>query len=199
MNIYIYKDIIIEIALHMEDFINLSLTCKKYHSYIIENKDFWRRKILKDHNFLQLDNSKLKQTYILLNNIRKDPQYHYRKSVRKNNYEIQNYLKETYNVQFPYIGIIDENNENYFSVLDVVNLEKLKTIPNNILSLKSQGELSLYVHSQAMGIPYIKDTDYMINCMKEKLKSLDLIYKIGSPVFQNKRIKRKMIINLNKF
>ena len=179
---YLYKDIIIEIALHMKDFINLSLCCKKYHSYIMENKDFWRRKILKDYNYMELDNSKLKKTFVSLNIISDDPQYYYRKSIRKHDKETQKLIENVFKVKFPYIGIISED-ENYFTVLDIINLENERTVPNNILSLDNQGELSLFVHSSAMGISYINNSkEYIISCIRKKLKKLNLIFKIGDEI-----------------
>ena len=46
------KDIIIEIAVKSENFYSLSLCCKKFYTYILNNKDFWRRKILYRFKYL---------------------------------------------------------------------------------------------------------------------------------------------------
>lgn len=180
---YLYKDVIVEIALHMKDFINLALTCKKYYSYIMENKDFWRRKLLKDYNYLEKDNFKLKSTYVCLSIISDDPQYYYRKSIRKNDYVRQELIENVFDVKFPYIGIISDN-PSYFTVLDIINVNEI--VPDDILNLSLQGELSLFVHSQAMGIPYIHNARYyLISCMRKKLEKLNLIFKIGDRIEWN--------------
>ena len=179
---YLYKDIIVEIALcmDMKDFFNLSLTCKRFYSYIMENKDFWRRKLLKDYNYLEKDNYKLKPIYVSLSIISDDPQYYYRKSIRKQDYETQKLIESVFNVNFPYIGIISDN-INYFTVLDIINLHD--TVPSDILNLSLQGELSLYVHAQAMGIPYINNARYyVISSMRKKLEKLNLIFKVGDKI-----------------
>ncbi len=170
------KDIIIEIALKMDNFINLSLSCKKFNSYILENRDFWRRKIYYDFNYLSLEPNikELKELYIFLKSVSKNPQYHFRKYIRKNNSEIVEIISKSFKVYYPYIGITKINNPDYFAVIDIVNISD--KIPNDVCNLIDIDEMTLTSYCRNMGIPFVQNyIHYNIDNIRKNLENLNLI------------------------
>lgn len=173
------KDIIIEIAVKSENFYSLSLCCKKFYTYILNNKDFWRRKILYRFKYLckEKDLKKLQEFYILLDNISQNPQMYYRKSIIKNDYKQEQLIYNIFKVYYPYIGIVKNNNPNYFSIIDIVNL--YDRIPENEINLANMDELTVWNHCRNMGILYTYDKTFNIHNIKKKLSGLNLIFDIN--------------------
>ena len=168
------KDVLIEIALS-GNYLNLSLCCKKFHRWIIENPDFWRRLIWKEFSYLD-SSTNPKDDYKMLKKIQENPDYYYRKSIRKNEYEKQRLIEKVFSVRYPCIGIISKD-DNYFSVMDVINL---KTPISKEINLLYQGNLSIYIYCQTLGIPFIPgNIYYTISCIRKKLKNENQIYKVG--------------------
>lgn len=203
------KDMIIEIAVLSDDFYNLSLCCKKYYSYIIDNKDFWRRKIKYKFDYLskEKDLRKLKELWILLENISQNPQLYYRKSITDKDNEMSSFIFNLFKVYYPYIGIINPDSPNYFSIVDIINIKDIVPgnivapdniiIPDNIINLANMDQLSVSYHCRNMGIIYTYDETYNMYNIKRKLSSLNLIFNTNEKndylfeYLKNRNVKKK--------
>ena len=201
----LYKDIIIEIALRLDNtsLLSLILSCKKYKEWI-DNDNFWYKRI--KYNYPSIDLNKIvwvlnfKQLYIFLNNYNLNPEKQFRKYIRSSEIQKADLLQQAFNLKFPYIGIIrdnrnDKDNKNdkdnrndndneYFAILDVINLDISKIISDNIPSLNELGHLTLSTHASNMGIKTYKYTprEDIIDKIKECLISKNLIYEIGDKI-----------------
>ena len=172
------KDMIIKTGVKSPNFHNLSLCCKKFKLYILDNAHFWRRKIFYLFKYLYKENDlkELQRFYTMLLKISKNPQLYYRKSIMyKDSYE-EHLIYNIFKVYFPYIGITKKNNPNYFSIISIVNL--YDRIPNDVINLANMDELSIWNHCRNMGIIYTYDKTFNIINIKKKLKTLNLIFDV---------------------
>ena len=175
------KDVIIEIVLHLDlkNILSFSLTNKKYLHLIWNNETFWRRKTHKDFNIFERENNL--HIYRTLIKYSSDPQYYYSKSIYENNNIISNLINKVFKVYFPYIGVTNGAEDNYFGIFPISNLSKLPNIPYYVLDVHELGNLSLSTHSKAMGLPCYSymTREEIITHISNKLRSLNLIFKKG--------------------
>ena len=172
------KDILFEILflLDIHEVSNFCLTSKYFYNLIWKSKSFWINKCHKDFKVYE-DIS----NYRILHSIRHDPQYYYSRSIHENNIGRKILIEKSFNVHFPYIGILARNDPNFVSLFLINNLYGMPNIPDYIMDIRYIGSLSLVHHAEAMGLGRLMhlERDILVERIKKTILEKSLYFYMG--------------------